>query len=298
MDNQRVFVWAALALVLWLNYTTWQRDYAPAPIAPAAAAPSSAANGSPAEDTLPALPSETSTPQQQQPATAPAPSGQPVETAVESKSGVVRITTDVLSMDISTRGGELVRADLLKYPLAKNRPDVPVRLFSPTPPVYVARSGLRAADNVPQPNHLATFRSEANEYRLKAGEAKLTVPLTWSEGGLTVTKTYARPAECRAKEHWDLVAEFSGRPWIDSSGAEPVASIRPELARIAQPVLLVNGEHDVEDFIRVADEIESSIADVQRVSVPGAGGFPLWEFPVQVNALVRQFFESPRVADA
>jgi pimeloyl-ACP methyl ester carboxylesterase len=107
----------------------------------------------------------------------------------------------------------------------------------------------------------------------------------------------ARPAECRAKEHWDLVAEFSGRPWIDSSGAEPVASIRPELARIAQPVLLVNGEHDVEDFIRVADEIESSIADVQRVSVPGAGGFPLWEFPVQVNALVRQFFESPRVAD-
>ena len=93
-------------------------------------------------------------------------------------------------MDISTRGGDLVRADLLKYPLVKNRPDVPVRLFNSMPPLYVARSGLRAADNVPQPNHLATFRSEASEYRLKAGEAKLIVPLTWSEGGLTVTKTY------------------------------------------------------------------------------------------------------------
>jgi YidC/Oxa1 family membrane protein insertase len=216
MDNQRVFVWAALALVLWLNYTTWQRDYAPAPIAPAAAAPSSAANGSPAEDTLPALPSETSTPQQQ-PATAPAPSGQPVETAVESKSGVVRITTDVLSMDISTRGGELVRADLLKYPLAKNRPDDPVRLFSPTPPVYVARSGLRAADNVPQPNHLATFRSEANEYRLKAGEAKLTVPLTWSEGGLTVTKTYTfYPGTYRIDLTYD-VNNQSGSDWKAAS---------------------------------------------------------------------------------
>ena len=93
-------------------------------------------------------------------------------------------------MDISMRGGELVRADLLKYPLLKNRPDVPVRLFNPTTPLYVARSGLRAADNVPQPNHLATFRSEASEFQLQAGEAKLVVPLTWSEGGLTVTKTY------------------------------------------------------------------------------------------------------------
>ncbi len=217
MDNQRVFVWAALALVLWLNYTTWQRDYAPAPIAPAAAAPSSAANGSPAEDTLPALPSDTSTPQQQQPAAAPAPTEQPVEAAVDTKSGVIRITTDVLSMDISTRGGELVRADLLKYPLVKNRPDVPVRLFSPTPPVYVARSGLRAADNVPQPNHLATFRSEANEYQLKAGEAKLTVPLTWSEGGLTVTKTYTfYPGTYRIDLTYD-VNNQSGSDWKAAS---------------------------------------------------------------------------------
>jgi YidC/Oxa1 family membrane protein insertase len=216
MDNQRVFVWAALALVLWLNYTTWQRDYAPAPIAPAAAAPSSAANGSPAEDTLPALPSETSTPQQQ-PAAAPAPTGQPVETAAESKSAVIRITTDVLSMDISTRGGELVRADLLKYPLVKNRPDVPVRLLSPTPPVYVARSGLRAADNVPQPNHLAIFRSEASEYSLKAGEAKLVVPLTWSEGGLTVTKTYTfYPGTYRIDLTYDVTNQ-TGSDWKAAS---------------------------------------------------------------------------------
>jgi YidC/Oxa1 family membrane protein insertase len=218
MDNQRVFIWAALALVLWLNYTTWQRDYAPAPIAPAAAAPSSAANGNAsAEDTLPALPSETSTPQQQQPAAAPAPTEQPVETAADTKSGVIRVTTDVLSMDISTRGGELVRADLLKYPLVKNRPDVPVRLLSPTPPIYVARSGLRAADNVPQPNHLATFRSAANEYQLKAGAAKLTVPLTWSEGGLTVTKTYTfYPGTYRIDLTYDVTNQ-TGSDWKAAS---------------------------------------------------------------------------------
>ena len=98
-----------------------------------------------------------------------------------------------------------------------------------------------------------------------------------------------RPEECRAKEHWDLIAGFSGRPWLDPSAPEPVPPVRPALARIAQPVLLVNGEHDVEDFIRVADELESSMENVQRVTVPGAGGFPLWEFPAEVNSLVRRF---------
>jgi YidC/Oxa1 family membrane protein insertase len=218
MDNQRVFVWAALALVLWLNYQAWQRDYAPAPIAPAAAAPNSAANSSaPAEDTLPALPSESATPPQQQSAAAPPPpTDQPVEAAA-AKAGLIRVTTDVLSMDISTRGGELVRADLLKYPLVKNRPDVPVRLFSPTPPLYVARSGLRAADDVPQPNHLATFRSEASEYNLEAGEAKLVVPLTWSEGGLTVTKTYTfYPGTYRIDLNYE-VNNQSGKDWQAAS---------------------------------------------------------------------------------
>jgi YidC/Oxa1 family membrane protein insertase len=221
MDNQRIFVWAALALVLWLNYTTWQRDYSPPPIPPAAAQSSSTPDAAPA-DTLPSLPSETSasTPQSASP-TAPTPE-QPVETA-ESKAGVVHVETDVLSLDISTRGGDLVRADLLKYPLVKNRPDVPVRLFNPTSPLYIARSGLRAADNVPQPNHLATFHSDAGEYRLKAGDTKLTVPLTWSEGGVTVTKTYTfYPGTYRI----DLTYDVSNQSGSDWKGASYVQLVR------------------------------------------------------------------------
>ncbi len=88
-----------------------------------------------------------------------------------------------------------------------------------------------------------------------------------------------------------MVAGFSGRPWTDPLQAAPVAPIRPALAGIAQPVLLVNGEHDVEDFIRVAAELESALPNVQRATLPGAGGFPLWEFPGEVNALVRRFYD-------
>src|SRR4030095_4022145 len=188
MDNQRIFVWAALALVLWLNYTTWQRDYATSPVAPAATQSSANTPNTAPSDTLPELPKETSPPAQQSATPAPTPE-QPVETA-ESKASVVRGVTDVLSVDISTRGGELMRADLLKYAQVKNRPDVPVRLFSEQPPIYVAQSGTLAADKRPEPSHRALFRAEAAEYQLKAGESQLVVPLTWSEGGITVTKTY------------------------------------------------------------------------------------------------------------
>jgi pimeloyl-ACP methyl ester carboxylesterase len=101
-----------------------------------------------------------------------------------------------------------------------------------------------------------------------------------------------RPTECRAKEHWELVDEFPGRPWLEPSTPETIPSIRPALNKIAQPVLLINGEHEVDGFIRVADELEASLPNVQRAIIPSAGGFPLWEFPEEVNSLARQFLAS------
>ncbi|HJY37971.1 MAG TPA: membrane protein insertase YidC [Steroidobacteraceae bacterium] len=214
MDNQRLFIWAALALVLWMNYQAWQRDYAPPP-APAATQSSAATPNATPTDSVPQLPTESATPAQPSASPAPAPE-QPVETA-ENTAGVVRVSTDVLSVDISTRGGELTRADLLKYALVKNQPNVPVRLFSSQPPVYVAQSGLLAADKRPEPNHRALFHAAANEYQLKAGEQQLVVPLTWSEGGITVTKTYTfHPGSYRIDLSYDVV-NTSGSDWKAAS---------------------------------------------------------------------------------
>ena len=186
MDNQRVFLWAALALVLWLNYMAWERDYAPAAPAPQATSQAETQQGT-GNDTLPAMPSSEGTP----PAL-PTSETAPAAQSPSTQAPTIRVTTDVLSMEISTRGGELVRADLLQYPRVKNQPDVPVRLFNTSKPgVFVARSGLRAVNEAAEPTHLATFESAAQEYRLKEGAEKLVVPLTWSDGqGVTVTKTY------------------------------------------------------------------------------------------------------------
>ena len=186
MDNQRVFLWAALALVLWLNYMAWERDYAPAAPAPQATSQAETQQGT-GNDTLPAMPSSEGAP----PAL-PTSETAPAAQSPSTQAPTIRVTTDVLSMDISTRGGELVRADLLQYPRVKNQPDEPVRLFNTSKPgVFVARSGLRAVNEAEEPTHLATFESAAQEYRLEEGAEKLAVPLTWSDGqGVTVTKTY------------------------------------------------------------------------------------------------------------
>jgi YidC/Oxa1 family membrane protein insertase len=135
------------------------------------------------------------------------------------------VQTDVLSMDISTRGGELTRADLLQYPRVKNQPDVPVRLFDVSPPgIFVARSGLRAAKEPAEPTHLAIFESAASEYRLPQGADKLVVPLTWTDGqGVTVTKTYTfYPGTYRI----DLAYEVKNESSSDWNAASYVQLVR------------------------------------------------------------------------
>jgi len=223
MDNQRIFVWAALGLVLWLNYITWQRDYAPPPL-PVAQQPTPGNANSPQVDrsteTLPQLPSDTKDPSS-------LPAAAHTETtpaAAHDAVATIHVVTDVLDLDISTRGGDLLRADLLKYPKVKNEP-APVRLFNTgSPGLFVARSGLRVADKRAEPTHMAIFQSGATEYRLNAGDAQLEVPLTWTDGqGVTVTKTYIfHPGSYRI----DLKYDVDNKSLTDWKGASYVQLVR------------------------------------------------------------------------
>ena len=226
MDNQRVFIWAALALVLYLNFMAWQKDYAPPPV-PASTTQTQSENGAEpaANDTLPELPSSDATaPPASASGTSAATIDQSNSETIAGTAPVIRVLTDVFLMDISTRGGELIRADLLKYPVQKNRPDDPVQLFRPTPPLYVARSGLRAADNRAEPTHQVTYQAASNEYKLEAGQEELLVPLTWTDGeGVTVTKTFRfKPGSYQVDLSYDVE---------NQSGAEYKAASYVQLIR-------------------------------------------------------------------
>lgn len=213
MDNQRVFVWAALALVLWLNYLAWQRDYAPPPV-PAA---STLEERTEDDSALPEVPNASGD--------VPAPTAQPAQRVSEAaEANIIRVTTDVLSLDISTRGGELVRADLPDYPRVKTQPDVPVRLFDNSPPgIFVARSGLRTLGRDTEPTHQAIFESSATQFTLAEGAEELVVPLTWTDGEVTVTKTYTFR---RGSYRVDLAYEIQNETDADLKAASYVQLVR------------------------------------------------------------------------
>lgn len=96
------------------------------------------------------------------------------------------------------------------------------------------------------------------------------------------------PERCRAEAHWEMIAEFSGAPWLDNAPPRSVASLLDQLPSVDCPVLMINGEYDVEDFTRAADEMERRLPRVTRVRIPDAGGFPMWERPELTNEYIRR----------
>ena len=89
-------------------------------------------------------------------------------------------------------GGEIDRAELPKYPLHKDTPNVPVRLESSDPAApYLLQTGLAGKPGEAAPTHLAMLTAAQSSYTLVPGANELRVPLTWTDGqGLTVTKTF------------------------------------------------------------------------------------------------------------
>ncbi len=207
MDNQRLFLWLGLAIILWITWRTWVEDYGPQQPQPTAVEEAAEAPvRAPEDPDLPAL-ADTDLPALS--AGAPA-----VEESLDT-GALVRVVTDVLDIDIGLRGGDLVRADLPRYPLRKDQPDIPIRLLSAEPERrFVFQTGLRRLGDGPEPNHLAQFEADRTEYRLAPGQNELTVILRWQNGeGLRGYKIYTfRRGQYRVDLEQRLVNE-SNEPW-------------------------------------------------------------------------------------
>jgi YidC/Oxa1 family membrane protein insertase len=205
MPNTRVLLWFALAAILFYGYQAWMHDYPPSgardSVQTAGGAPGTAAT---LGDSVPQAASTAATPAAP-PSAAPAaapPGGAepfaapPASTAPAPDAGSsqpLHVVTDVLDVSINLKGGELDRADLLKYPLRKDAPNIPVRLLSREPPasLYLLQTGLVGDAGEAAPTHLASWTSAEKSFALPAGAKELRVPLTWTDGqGLTVTKTF------------------------------------------------------------------------------------------------------------
>ena len=187
MDNLRILFWAGLLILIWLCIQTWQQTFQPRAAAPVAdSAPTDTVSAPPAASTgLPTLPGAI-------PAAAPTatPSVSPVTAA---PARLITIKTGVLEAKIDLHGGDLSSVELPTYPDHKDQPNVPLQLLNSQPDEFFAlQSGLRAADQQPEANHLAEYTADGTEFVLAEGADELIVPLKWQSpsSGLSVEKTF------------------------------------------------------------------------------------------------------------
>ena len=180
MNQTRTFLLFALMAVAYLLWMAWEKDYAPAP----------AVTGSPVAASSATPPADNAVPGAVSTATPAIASGAPATTARQ----LITLSNDVLRLTIDTRGGSVVRAELLAYPaepVTKKHPNPPpVRLLDDAAGDYfVAQSGLVSAGS-PAPDHRALFQSAQTHYELASGQPQLKADLTWQQDGIKVTKSY------------------------------------------------------------------------------------------------------------
>jgi YidC/Oxa1 family membrane protein insertase len=174
-------------MLLWLTYQAWQADYAAAPVAETQPATEGTTAPPVGIDSLPSLPEAVadSAPAAQQPPSL----GVELEPTPQADTGIVRVTTDVLDVEINTTGATLQRAAIRNYPVHKDEPDNLVELLSPAGPDRGAiQMGLIAEGDGAEANHLALFASPSTTYELN-GDDEIVVPFTWTDGqGISVEK--------------------------------------------------------------------------------------------------------------
>ncbi|MGD8977347.1 MAG: membrane protein insertase YidC [Gammaproteobacteria bacterium] len=218
MENQRVFLWIALAFTAWLTWQAWVQDYHRPVVQPESLAPAMPTDPGPASDLPELSPTEIA---RELPDAEMAPEA-------ESAGRKIRITTDVLDLVLDTRGGDLVGATLREYPVTKKDPDRLVQLLSPYQADFsVFRTGIRGAAGAAPPAADAVFSVGQDVFELPPDGDVLEIPLRWSGGdGLEIIKTYRLRRGQYAIEVEQMVRNGSDQAW---SGASYVQIRRRQL---------------------------------------------------------------------
>ena len=219
MDNLRIPLYLGLLLVAFLLWQRWEEAHRPPPVAAggdtvgselpdAVDAADSGDSGGALDDAPEAV------------ATAPDTPPPAVPEDLDSNT-VVRVVTDLLDLDIATRGGDIIRLDLRQVKRRVDDP-TPFRLLGTEGTAYIVQSGLlhdrvAGATNLPDlaPSHRAQFTAEGDEHRLRDGEEALRVPLRWERGdGLVVEKHYVFRRDSYEFHIEHVVRNQSGQAWI------------------------------------------------------------------------------------
>jgi YidC/Oxa1 family membrane protein insertase len=207
MDNVRLFLVLTLGFLGLLLWEAWQADYV-IPQQRAAANATQPTSSSPNLDTAtPDIPLNAGIDQ------LPAAATTALETIPDGR--LIHILTDTLDLQIDTRGGTVVDAKLVQYPVSVDTPDIKFQLLSQRPSDYfIAQSGLLSSDKDRAPTHDALYTSAKSSYVMREDEDQLIVDLVWkSNDGLQVTKRFTFQRGQHAIQLSHRVKNASSQAW-------------------------------------------------------------------------------------
>lgn len=132
----------------------------------------------------------------------------------EGKARLVTVETDVLRVVIDTKGGDLVRAELLQYPLAQDEQADPFPMLNRTRDrIYVAQSGLIGPGATDRGGERPQFRADRDSYSLQTGD-ELRVPLRLQHGDIEIIKEFVfRPGDYLIGVRYRLQNQ-GDQPWV------------------------------------------------------------------------------------
>ena len=180
MESQRSFLIIGLALVSFLLWQSWQKDYGPQPVVPV--------EQQQTQETSQGVPSFNENASEDVPSSDSVPAAQPIA-AAQSSNRIIEVKTDTLDLRIDLLGGDVVSADLLKFPVEQGS-DIPYSLLRSGNGLYVAQSGLIGAQGPDASSSGRPVYNAQSDYYEMTGDT-LVIPLTWKNNqGLSVTKTF------------------------------------------------------------------------------------------------------------
>lgn len=162
----RTLIIIAMLITSYLLILAWQKDYGGQAPTPAQAISVAGSDLAPATGDLPVSASAP---------TAPA------------STNLISVSTDVYDIKINPVGGDVVYAGLKQYAKTLGG-DEAFAILETDARTYVAQSLIGGADGIDTQSGRATYTSPSQSYTL-TGDT-LSVPLTYSKDGLTITKTY------------------------------------------------------------------------------------------------------------
>ena len=191
MENQRYILLIALAVISGLMYFNWQAEYAdsapvidrqhvdadePGADSGGVAQGQSDSDSSSRDGADPEAPGEL------------ADKAEPkqVTDGTADKGENIKVSTDLLEVEISTHGGDIRQVDLLKYDQSSDN-EAPFRLMRDEgDPFFIARAGL-GRDG---PGRNAKYEVNQEKFTLSKGKEQVEVPLVWRQGNVEVRKVY------------------------------------------------------------------------------------------------------------